>query len=117
MGWFEEMAGVIGEALHGEEIALARLVYVRDGRGGSVPAGAEELGVVAGNLQAYSAQLAQQEYGVACRATKRLFCAPDERVQPGVLANGWKVAAVPVRCRSHMVALLEEVTPGDRAGD
>ena len=54
----------------------------------------------------------QAEYGVTCKAERRLFCAPDARIVPGVLveeADGtrWRIAAVPERGKSHVAALLE----------
>lgn len=98
--------------LHKDEVRLLRPVLVPDGMGSQRPGEPEDLGAIRGNLQSYSAERAQAEYGVTCKAERRLFCAPDARIVPGVLveeADGtrWRIAAVPERGKSHVAALLE----------
>lgn len=107
---FEELGGIIAAALHRDKVRLARPIRLPDGMGGFVDSAPEELGAIACSLQSYSAERAQNEYGVACRAERRLFCAPDARIVPGVTVDGsWVITTVPEKCESHIVALLEEV--------
>ena len=98
--------------LHKDEVRLAKPTLVPDGMGSEQKGEPEDLGAIRGNLQSCSAERAQAEYGVTCRAERLLFCAPDARVQPGVIvtaADGvWRVAAVPEKCQSHIAALLEK---------
>ena len=53
--------------LHKDEVRLARPVLVPDGMGSQRPGEPEDLGAIRGNLQSYSAERAQAEYGVTCR--------------------------------------------------
>lgn len=73
--------------LHKDEARLFAPVLVPDGMGSQRPGEPEDLGAIRGNLQSYSAERAQAEYGVTCRAERRLFCAPDARIVPGVLVE------------------------------
>lgn len=107
--------------LHKDEVRLFRPVLVPDGMGSQRPGEPKDLGAIRGNLQSYSAERAQAEYGVTCRAERRLFCAPDARIAPGVLveeADGtrWRIAAVPERGKSHAAALLEREGVGHADG-
>lgn len=122
---FDALGRAAEALLHRDEVRLSRPVFLPDGMGGFAEGQPEDLGALRCSLQSYSAERAQADYGVACRAQRRLFCAPDARVQPGLYAaeadgTRWRIAAVPERCRSHAAALLEEVSPahadGDRAG-
>lgn len=109
---FEALGRAAEALLHKDVLQLYRPVYVSDGRGRQRKGTPESLGALRGNLQSCSAERAQAEYGVTCRAERRLFCAPDARVQPGVLVEEtdgtrWRIAAVPEKARSHVAALLE----------
>lgn len=110
MSRFDQLAAIVAGELHHDTVQLFGPVRLSDGAGGFYDGEPQALGCITGNLQSYSAELAQKEYGVACKTTRRLFCSPDDRIQPGNLVEGWRIVAVPVRC-SYVVALLEEVNP------
>lgn len=101
------MGKQIAQMLHKDTVRLTRVPQVPDGMGGFEPGEPEDLGELTCSLQSFSAELAQQEYGLTCPAEKRLYCLPDARVQPGIYADGWRIAAVPVRGKSHIAAVLE----------
>lgn len=107
--------------LHKDEVRLFAPTLVPDGMGSQRAGEPEDLGAIRGNLQSYSAERAQAEYGVTCRAERRLFCAPDARIAPGVLveetdSTRWRIVAVPERGKSHAAALLEREGVGHADG-
>lgn len=115
---FEHMGRQIAQMLHKDTVRLTRVPQIPDGMGGFEPGKTEDLGELACSLQSFSAELAQQEYGLTCPAEKRLYCLPDERVQPGIYADGWRIAAVPVRGKSYIAAVLEGgFADGNRGAD
>ena len=113
---FENLGFVIAGRFHHDTLRLAKPVRLPDGLGGFRTGVPEDLGTIKGSLQSYSAEQAQKEYGIACKATRRLFCEPDDRVRTGILVDGWTVVTVPICCHSHMVALLEETGKGEVSG-
>ena len=63
--------------LHKDEVRLFRPVLVPDGMGSQRPGEPEDLGAIRGNLQSYSAERAQAEYGVTCKACGKALT-PEE---------------------------------------
>ena len=63
------------------------------------------------NIQPYSAELAQRDYGLVVETSLRLFALPDERLKPGALmqweGKPYRIKAMPP-ARSMAVALLED---------
>jgi len=114
---FEDMAAVIAAEMHNDTVQPLQRGEKHKGAEGGVyydpptPQGAP----LSCNVQPYSAELAQRDYGLEIMASQRLFALPDDRLQINALLEWqgvwYKITALPAP-RSMAVALLEV----DRSG-
>lgn len=110
---FEDMAAVIAAEFHNDTVQpMQRGEKHRGPEGGIYYDPSTALGdPLACNVQPYSAELAQRDYGLVVETSLRLFALSDDRLQVGAPME-WKgapyrVTAMPP-ARSMAVALLED---------
>ena len=111
MTLFYSMSHYLETVLHHDMVDLYTPGEIKQGNEGGVYRGEPDpIGSLKCNIQPYSKELAQKEYGLVVDAVLRLYAVPDDRLKLGVLVmwkgNTYKVSAMP-EPRSMAVALLE----------
>lgn len=113
---FSKMKEPLCAAFFGDSAKIAQTAFTVSAHGDRLPAAPVPLGELSCDVQAYSAALAQKDYGLAQEVQKRLYCAKDERVRLGRLVNTgsewYRIAALP-ETGAVYAALLERTEEFD----
>jgi hypothetical protein len=112
MSEFSASAAAIAARMHRDTIEILKPTNTLGLEGGRIKGPPVSLGTHKCNVQPFSSELAQKQYGLEINAVLRIYAIPDDRLQMGRLlkwgGDTYRVTGLPP-ARSMEVVLAEKV--------
>lgn len=112
MSEYSRSAAVIAARHHRDTLELLKPTYTTGTEGGKIKGPPTSLGTHKGNVQPYTAELAQMDYGLTIKVAIRVFALPDARLQMGRLltwgGDTYRITGLPP-ARSMAIVLADKV--------